>query len=113
MDDLVRLQQEEIENLRERLRQALDALSPLEFAPPIAWGLTATETRIFAHLKSRSFVTKSSLMIAAYGHWVDEMPVENVLEFHISKMRKKIRRYGYDIRAERFLGYHLVGASHG
>lgn len=108
MDDLVRAQQDEIEQLRERLQQALDLLAPDEFAPPIEWGLGATEARIFAHLRTRPLVTKASLMIAAYGHWIDEPPVENVLESHISKLRRKIRHYGYCIKGERFMGYRLI-----
>lgn len=108
MDDLVAVQKREIEILRERLREALAALAPDEFAAPLSWGLTATESRIFAHLRTKPRVTKSSLMIAAYGHWIDEMPPENVLESHISKMRHKVRRYGFEIHSERFAGYRLV-----
>ena len=108
MDDLVRVQQEEIEMLRERLQQALDLLAPVEFAAPLEWGLCATEARIFAHLRTRPLVTKASLMVAAYGHWIDEPPDANVLESHISKLRRKVKHYGYSIKGERFMGYRLI-----
>lgn len=108
MDDLVRAQQREIETLRERLRQALDVLAPLEWAAPLEWGLCATEARIFAHLRTKPLVTKASLMVAAYGHWLDEPPIENVIESHISKLRRKIRPYGYEIKGERFMGYRML-----
>lgn len=108
MDDLVRAQQDEIEMLRERLRQALDVLAPVEFAAPLEWRLCATEARIFAHLQTKPLVTKASLMVAAYGHWINEPPTENVLESHISKLRRKIKHYGYSIKGERFMGYRLI-----
>lgn len=107
MDELIQAQQREIEMLRERLRQALDLLAPSEFSAPPEWGLCATEARIFAHLQTKPLVTKDSLMVAAYGHMIDEPPVENVLESHISKLRRKIAPFGYAIRNERFMGYRL------
>lgn len=111
MDDVMQAQQREIEMLRERLRQALALLAPQEFAAPMEWGLCATEARIFAHLCTKPLVTKDSLMVAAYGHWVDEPPVANVLESHISKLRRKVRPYGYAIKGERFMGYRLIAPS--
>lgn len=113
MDDLFRCQQEEIETLRERLRQALAALAPMEFFPPVEWGLTASEARIFAHLRARPIATKQSLMSAVYGDWIGDVPDENTLESHISRLRRKIARYGFKIKGERFMGYHLVSAAHG
>lgn len=108
MDDLVETQRVEIEMLRERVRQLLDALAPAEFVPPIEWGLKATEIRIFCHLKTRPLATKESVFAAAYGHWLDEPPAINTIESHISKMRRKLRRHGLDVRGERFVGYRLV-----
>ncbi|MFC3074944.1 helix-turn-helix domain-containing protein [Shinella pollutisoli] len=106
--DLVEAQQREIDVLRERLRQALEALAPSAFSAPAGWGLCATEARIFAHLQTKPLVTKASLMVAAYGHWIDEMPAPNTLESHISKLRRKIRRFGYAINNERGMGYRLI-----
>lgn len=108
MDDLVETQRVEIEMLRERVRQLLDALAPAEFTPPIEWGLKATESRIYCHLKSRPLATKESVFAAAYGHWIEEPPAMNTIEAHISRLRRKIRRHGLDVRGERFVGYRLV-----
>ena len=51
-------------------------------------------------------VTKTQIFNAIYGVF-DEDVVENVIESHISKLRKKLRqRLGYDpIDSKRFLGY--------
>jgi DNA-binding response OmpR family regulator len=54
-------------------------------------------------------LTKSQIFNAVYGLFDDEVE-ENVIESHISKLRKKLRaRLGYDpIDSQRFLGYLLV-----
>lgn len=108
MDDLLEIQRVEIETLRERVRQLLDALAPAEFLPPIEWGLKATEARIFCHLKTRPLATKESVHAAAYGHMTEETPALNTVESHICKMRRKLRRHGLDVKGERFVGYRLV-----
>ena len=54
-------------------------------------------------------VTKTQVFNAIYGLFDDEVE-ENVVESHISKLRKKLReRLGYDpIDSKRFLGYRLI-----
>ncbi len=54
-------------------------------------------------------MTKAQIFNAVYGLFDDEVE-ENVIESHISKLRKKLRlRLGYDpIDSQRFLGYLLV-----
>lgn len=54
-------------------------------------------------------LTKAQIFNAVYGLFDDDVE-ENVIESHISKLRKKLRaRLGYDpIDSQRFLGYLLV-----
>ena len=54
-------------------------------------------------------VTKTQVFNAIYGIFDDEVE-ENVVESHISKLRKKLRdKLGYDpIDSKRFLGYRLI-----
>ncbi|MCC3244899.1 response regulator transcription factor [Methylocystis sp. WRRC1] len=56
-------------------------------------------------------LTKSQIFNAVYGLFDDDVE-ENVIESHISKLRKKLRaRLGYDpIESQRFLGYLLVAS---
>jgi two-component system, OmpR family, flagellar system response regulator FtcR len=56
-------------------------------------------------------LTKAQIFNAVYGLFDDEVE-ENVVESHISKLRKKLRaRLGYDpIDSQRFLGYLLVAS---
>jgi two-component system, OmpR family, flagellar system response regulator FtcR len=55
-------------------------------------------------------LTKSQIFNAVYGLF-DDVVEENVVESHVSKLRKKLRaRLGYDpIDSQRFLGYMLIG----
>lgn len=73
--------------------------------------LPRRERRILEFLASNSGrrVTKTQVFNAIYGIF-DEEVEENVVESHISKLRKKLReKLGYDpIDSKRFLGYRLV-----
>lgn len=76
-----------------------------------AMPLPRRERRILEYLASNRGrrVTKTQVFNAIYGIF-DEEVEENVVESHISKLRKKLReRLGHDpIDSKRFLGYRLV-----
>ena len=76
-----------------------------------AFPLPRRERRILEFLASHRGrrVTKSQIFHSIYGLFDDEVE-ENVVESHVSKLRKKLReRIGYDpIDSKRFLGYCLV-----
>lgn len=73
--------------------------------------LPRRERRILEFLASHRGrrVTKSQIFHSIYGLF-DEDVEENVIESHVSKLRKKLRdRIGYDpIDSKRFLGYCLI-----
>jgi DNA-binding response OmpR family regulator len=73
--------------------------------------LPRRERRILEYLASNSGrrVTKTQVFNAIYGIFDDEVE-ENVVESHISKLRKKLReKLGHDpIDSKRFLGYRLI-----
>jgi two-component system, OmpR family, flagellar system response regulator FtcR len=72
--------------------------------------LPRRERRILEYLvKNRGRrVSKAQIFNSIYGIF-DENVEENVVESHISKLRKKLRRHlGYDpINSVRYLGYRL------
>jgi DNA-binding response OmpR family regulator len=74
--------------------------------------LPRRERRILEHLvvNRGKRVTKAQIFNAIYGLF-DEHVEENVIESHVSKLRKKLRRrLGYDpIDSKRYLGYCLNG----
>ncbi|WP_159589125.1 response regulator transcription factor [Chelativorans xinjiangense] len=73
--------------------------------------LPRRERRILEYLAGNASrrVTKTQIFNAIYGIF-DEEVEENVVESHISKLRKKLRtRLGFDpIESKRYLGYRLV-----
>jgi DNA-binding response OmpR family regulator len=54
-------------------------------------------------------VTKTQIFNSVYGLFSEDID-ENVIESHISKLRKRLRhRLGYDpVDSQRYLGYRLV-----
>ena len=92
-----------------RLRVFMDGRDPEVDSRPLP--LPRRERRILEFLAGNSGrrVTKTQVFNAIYGLF-DEEVEENVVESHISKLRKKLReRLGFDpIDSKRFLGYQLV-----
>lgn len=77
----------------------------------VAIALPRRERRILEYLGSNTGcrVTKSQIFNAVYGLFNEDIDV-NVIESHLSKLRKRLREHlGYDpIDSKRFLGYRLV-----
>lgn len=92
-----------------KMRIFMDGRDPEIDGQPLA--LPRRERRILEYLASNRGrrVTKTQVFNAIYGIF-DEEVEENVVESHISKLRKKLReRLGSDpIDSKRFLGYRLV-----
>ncbi len=93
------------------LRVFLDGRDPLVKGEPLS--LPRRERRILEYLMSNKGrrITKTQLFNAVYGLF-DEDIDENVVESHISKLRKRLReRLGYDpIDSQRYLGYRILCA---
>ncbi len=91
------------------LRIFMDGRDPEINGAPLP--LPRRERRILEFLASNAGrrVTKTQVFNAIYGIFDDEVE-ENVVESHISKLRKKLRQHlGHDpIDSKRFLGYRLV-----
>jgi two-component system, OmpR family, flagellar system response regulator FtcR len=91
------------------MRVYLDGRDPEVRGAPLP--LPRRERRILEHLvmNQGKRVTKSQIFNAIYGLFEDEVE-EDVVESHISKLRKKLRhRLGYDpIDSKRYLGYCLT-----
>jgi two-component system, OmpR family, flagellar system response regulator FtcR len=93
------------------MRIFLDGRDPEIDGQPLP--LPRRERRILEYLASNCGrrVTKTQVFNSIYGLFDDEVE-ENVVESHISKLRKKLRdKLGYDpIDSKRFLGYRLIVA---
>lgn len=100
-------QQQEIETLRERVRQLEDALVPDAATVPIEWQLTSSEARLFAFLTTREVATKTAIMQALYSDRPDEDPEIKIVDVFICKLRKKVKPFGVDIETVWGRGYTL------
>lgn len=78
--------------------------------------LPRRERRILEYLVNNTGcrVTKTQIFNSVYGLFSEDID-ENVIESHISKLRKRLRhRLGYDpIDSQRYLGYRLIVAETG
>lgn len=108
MDELLERQRQEIEQLRERVRQLEDILAPPGTPIPLEWRLTGKEARVFAHLTTRDVATKESIMLALYSDRADEGPEMKIVDVFICKMRKKIEPFGVTINTVWGTGYSLA-----
>lgn len=106
--DLVLRQQQEIETLRERVRQLEDALIPPDVVVPLEWGLTASEARMFAFLTTRDIATKQQIHDALYGLRPDgDDPEMKIIDVFVCKARKKLSKFGVVIETHWGQGYGL------
>ncbi|ANM12076.1 helix-turn-helix domain-containing protein [Rhizobium sp. N324] len=107
MDELVDILRAENETLRERIRQLEALLLPEDIAIPLEWGLRNAERRLFAALTTREIANKDLLYEALYGDRrdLDDEIDANVVESHMSRLRKKVKPFGVVISGERFVGY--------
>lgn len=107
MAELEWRQAEEIQTLRERVRQLEEALAPSTITVPLEWRLTGSEARVFAHLTTRPVATKQSIMMALYSDRTDEDPEMKIVDVYICKMRRKLKPFGVVIGTVWGQGYAL------
>ncbi|GLQ09210.1 hypothetical protein GCM10007913_11420 [Devosia yakushimensis] len=107
LSDLEQRQQNEIETLRERIRQLEELLLPSNIPVPVEWCLTGKEMRVFSHLASRDMGTKASIMAALYSDRIDEEPNPKIVDVFVCKLRAKLKPYNVHIRTIWGTGYAL------
>ena len=97
--------QDEVETLRERVRQLEEALMP-PLPVPVEWQLTKVERRAYACLASRPLASKDALMIALYAEAREEPHLKH-LDLVVHRLRKKLEPFGYKIKASWGEGWRL------
>lgn len=94
---------ERLENKVEVLERAMGFL----ILPPLEWGLTGSEARLFGALLEREMVTKDAAMSALYRDHGDDEPEVKIVDVFICKIRKKIAVFGLTIETIWSVGYRL------
>jgi len=114
MDVERRLEVVEQENLLLRERVAfLEAILIDCVRPPVEWGLTHQETRVFGVLVNRELATKDAIMAGLYS---DKAGAEGevdpkIVDVFVCKIRKKLKPFGVEIHTVWGQGYALSAAS--
>ncbi len=100
----------------EALRDRVTRLERCLFGPDVPYallGLPNVEQRILAALMKRTVLTKDQLFEVVYSdrHEADQPAEAQVIESHISKLRKRLRAFGVEVTSQRFVGYAIPPAS--
>lgn len=95
--EVIRALTAERDLLLEQVNQLRQALAPEGVRPPDSWGLTAFQSRLFAHMTARRVVTSETARIALYlPH--ERTPGPEVFKRHVSNIRGKVEPFGVVIR---------------
>lgn len=89
--------------------EILEAAMGMGFLPPIEWGLTSSEARVFGALLERELVTIDVAMAVLYRDNAAEEAEEKILDVFICKIRKKLKPFGIEILTRWGVGYQLSG----
>lgn len=100
-----------LERENERLLDHIDALEAAlgaDFEPHVCLGLTVQEARVVGLLMKRSRVTRDQIMAVLYGHRHEgEEPEPKIVNVLVCKARKKLARFGIEIKTIWGQGYGL------
>jgi two-component system cell cycle response regulator CtrA len=112
VDVAARLEVVERENelLRERIVQ-LEAMLMGNELPPIEFGLTGSEGRVFGMLMQRTHATKDALMAALYRDLGKDEAELKIVDVFICKLRRKLKPFGIQIVTRWGNGYEMPAAS--
>ena len=77
--------------------------------PPVEWGLTGHEARLFGAVLERELITKDAGMAALYRDRgaVDE-PEIKIVDVFICKLRRKLKPFGIEIGTRWGVGYYMT-----
>lgn len=86
----------------------LERAMGFEVLPPIEWGLTMNEARLFGALMERELLTKDAAMAALYRDRGADEPELKIVDVFICKLRKKVRPFGLEIGTRWGVGYQMT-----
>jgi two-component system, cell cycle response regulator CtrA len=99
---------EEIDYLREQVRQYKDALGG-SLRWPAEWGLTPSESAILGVLVAREIASKQALLIALYADRSDP-PADETIRRFVSTLRKKLEGHAVTIHTAHNTGWCMARA---
>lgn len=108
-DDLLAALRAHIERQDVRIEE-LERVMGFDFLPPLEWGLTPQQGRLFGCLMTRDLVTQDAAMAALYGDRVgaDNEPAPKIIDVFICHIRKKLKPFGLSVETRWGQGYFLT-----
>ena len=106
-DAIIASQREKIGELEEQVRQLKKLLVPV-FVTPIEWGLTAQQQTLFCMLLKRDLVTRDMFNAVAITRPSTKNISNQCCDMSIYHLRKKLKKYGIQIKSEWGRGWRLV-----
>lgn len=94
----------------DELRARIDELEEALFASPkipFEWGLTSSEARLVGCMLSRPLMTKDTAMAVLYRNDGKDEAVLKIVDVYICKARKKLTRFGIEIKTVWGQGYYI------
>lgn len=86
----------------------LEAAMGLLVLPPMEWGLTPAEGRVFGVLLERELMTRDAAMAALYRDRGADEPEPKIVDVFVCKMRKKLKPFGIEVGLRWGVGYFLT-----
>lgn len=98
-----------IVRLEDRILELEEAMG-LCVLPPLEWGLTQNEARLFGALLERELLTKDAAMAALYRDRGEDEPEVKIVDVFVCKTRKKLKPFGIEIGTRWGVGYFMAPA---
>ena len=85
-----------IVRLEDRIQELEEAMG-LCVLPPLEWGLTVQQARLFGALLEREVLTKDAAMAALYRDRGDDEPEMKIVDVFVCHIRRKLKPFGIEI----------------
>ncbi|OMG60438.1 hypothetical protein BJP32_03630 [Brevundimonas sp. ZS04] len=99
-----------IVRLEDRIQELEEAMG-LCVLPPLEWGLTVQQARLFGALLEREVLTKDAAMAALYRDRGDDEPEMKIVDVFVCHIRRKLKPFGIEIGTRWGVGYFMTPAN--
>lgn len=96
----------ENEVLREKVA-LLESSMRVKDTLPKEWMLSPMEDRLVRTLMALRPAPRDAIMVSLYGTDCDDPPQDKIIDVMVSRVRRKLRPFGYEIRNVYGVGYEL------
>ena len=99
-----------ITRLEDRIVELEEAMG-LCVLPPLEWGLTVQQARLFGVLLERELLRKDAAMAALYRDRGEDEPEMKIVDVFVCHIRRKLKPFGIEIGTRWGVGYFMTAAN--